>query len=117
MVHRLKSYLLGYTDPTTFPSVRFRQLVEIKFCPPDQLQIDKLDTLLPVLISKRKIDEIGHIREHINAMAGGEVLSSDQMKTLIFLRGIEVLADECGTSMKVQSDELQKFLGTLPRLY
>lgn len=116
MVHRLKSYLLGYTDPTTFPSVRFRQLVEIKLYPPDQLQIDKLDTLLPVLISKRKINEIGQIREHINAMVKGEVFSLDEMKTLIFLRGIEVLAEECEASMKVQSDEHQKFLGKLPRL-
>lgn len=115
MISRLKIYYLGISDPRKFLAERTRQLITLKLNPPDQTATSRLDTLLPVLTSKRKIEEMNKIREHINALAGDEVFSSDQMKSLVFLRGLEVLTAECKESMDAFSGQLQKFMGELPK--
>lgn len=115
MTYRFRSYVFGISDPRKFPAERLQQLIALKLNPSDQPLSGRLDTLLPVLVSKRKIEEMNKVREHINALAGAETISSDQIKSLVFLRGLEVLTAECKESMSAVAAELQKFMGELPR--
>lgn len=115
MVSRLKPYLFGVSDPRRVLAERMRQLITLKLNPPDQTPGSRLDILLPVLISKRKIDEMNAIREHINVLVMEEELSSDQMKSLVFLRGLEALTADCKESVEVYTGQFQKFMGELPR--
>lgn len=115
MDYRLSNYIFGISDPRKFPAERLRQLLAIKLKASDSLSGNVTDTLIPLLVSKRKIDDMNKIRVHINALVGEEVISADQMKTLVFLRGIEVMASECIGSMESKARDLQKFMGELPR--
>lgn len=67
--------------------------------------------VLAVHMATEQMWALSRIEKHINLLATGKVIDSEQLKTLALIRGIEALTKDCERSMKASREVNGMFVG------
>ncbi len=105
------SYRFGYQNPTENLRDGFERLLAKKLSPVvDENPSVELEKFQMGLTAKQQ-RTLDWIQNHINQMAQGKVIGSDQLRALAMMRGIEAMEADCKASMETFRGVYEKFIG------